>query len=435
MRNRSVTIYASDENEFKTLIPGKKVDLPNQSLSFSTRKRTSKISSHLESLNNSLNDSVSSEGFHSDSSDDMLGYKTNFSIEVKQPTLREQLVQDEQDLKTQLEQMNLNIHQRLKDQDKESPRTSKPSNVQINGGNYGVNPINKFLKRHSTILKINNNLLCNYNNQSLGINFSASPVKPRNKDSAQSSRATNLYNSSNKINSLTDQSTHDSVNKIIGGGNSQSNDTEDFISQNLHIEEKFVKCILIGDKQVGKTLLRNKILEDNSEPNKTANLEIKKKLIFLQNKAVKMELWDTNVQILNSPIIQTYYKICNGFIFICDINREESIEFITKQIDKALSHKSIKKANCIIIANTKPIPVQKNTSSNKILNHKKGSISENEAQDQTEKNLALLKKISSQQEIKLEFVDINHLEIETTDKEAFSSNSNIVAEFLTELIN
>lgn len=84
---------------------------------------------------------------------------------------------------------------------------------------------------------------------------------------------------------------------------------KDLVHQNLHIEDKFVKCILIGDKQVGKTLLRNKLLEDFTEPSVTKNLEIKKKLIFANNKAVKLELWDTNTQILNTPITKSKLNI------------------------------------------------------------------------------------------------------------------------------
>lgn len=80
---------------------------------------------------------------------------------------------------------------------------------------------------------------------------------------------------------------------------------KDLIHQNLHIEDKFVKCILIGDRQVGKTLLRNRLLEDLSEPSLTKNLEIKKKLVFANNKAVKLEIWDTNIQLLNTPITKS----------------------------------------------------------------------------------------------------------------------------------
>lgn len=80
---------------------------------------------------------------------------------------------------------------------------------------------------------------------------------------------------------------------------------KNLVHQNLQIEDKFVKCILIGDKQVGKTLLRHKLLEDLSEPSVTKNLEIKKKLIFANNKAIKLELWDTTTQLLNTPITKS----------------------------------------------------------------------------------------------------------------------------------
>ena len=58
---------------------------------------------------------------------------------------------------------------------------------------------------------------------------------------------------------------------------------------------------------------------------------------------MKIELWDTNVKILSSPIIQSifylilaYFKICGGFILICDVSIYESINFLEKQIEKII---------------------------------------------------------------------------------------------------
>ena len=78
----------------------------------------------------------------------------------------------------------------------------------------------------------------------------------------------------------------------------------EFISQNT-IEEKIVKIILIGDKQVGKTTLRNKLIEDFSEIFPTSTLEIKKKLIISNEKITKLEIWDTNFTLISSPIMKS----------------------------------------------------------------------------------------------------------------------------------
>ncbi|MFO0515246.1 MAG: hypothetical protein ACK5YA_00165 [bacterium] len=114
-----------------------------------------------------------------------------------------------------------------------------------------------------------------------------------------------INQSSENTSDMTLHSTQESAKDFHIEFDGISTQNKDLVNQNLHIEDKFVKCILIGDKQVGKTLLRNKLLEDKSEPSLTKNLEIKKKLIFANNKAVKLELWDTNTQLLNTPITKS----------------------------------------------------------------------------------------------------------------------------------
>ncbi len=63
----------------------------------------------------------------------------------------------------------------------------------------------------------------------------------------------------------------------------------------------------------------------------------------INEKYIKLELWDTNVKILNSQVIESkhililaYYKICNGFIMVCDISIFDSIKFLEKQIEKII---------------------------------------------------------------------------------------------------
>lgn len=80
---------------------------------------------------------------------------------------------------------------------------------------------------------------------------------------------------------------------------------EEFVQRNLTVQEKYIKCILLGDKQVGKTMLRNKLLDENGCISPTTTLDIKKKIIFYRNSPIKLEIWDTNHQIQCSPIIQS----------------------------------------------------------------------------------------------------------------------------------
>jgi hypothetical protein len=67
-------------------------------------------------------------------------------------------------------------------------------------------------------------------------------------------------------------------------------------------------------------------------------------------KFIKIEIWDTNVSIINSHLIQTYYKITNGFVMLCEVKNIDSIKFIEKQIEKIIKYSSSNLANIHLFA-------------------------------------------------------------------------------------
>jgi hypothetical protein len=81
-------------------------------------------------------------------------------------------------------------------------------------------------------------------------------------------------------------------------------------SKNIECVDDTLKFIFIGDQQVGKTFMINKLLDDKAvrgEYQHTNSFVIKKKNIKLLGKRIKLELFDTNVSIINS-------EICTGKI-------------------------------------------------------------------------------------------------------------------------
>lgn len=122
-----------------------------------------------------------------------------------------------------------------------------------------------------------------------------------------------------------------------------------FIEQNVTSFDEIIKLIVLGQSKVGKSTFINRITgESDSSP--TESLEIKKVIKQIDNKKVKLELWDTNENIINSSLITTYYKIAGGFIIIIDANTD--FAFITKQIEliNSITNSS---AHFYIIYNTK----------------------------------------------------------------------------------
>ncbi len=158
----------------------------------------------------------------------------------------------------------------------------------------------------------------------------------------------NTINNSNGLSSISTNFTNTIPCSTV------KNSFENIISQNLIVSDELIKLILVGDKSVGKTLFINKIMQDNDNNISyipTASLDIKRHLLNISDKYIRIELWDTNCNILNSGLIHTYFKICNGFILICDISNIDSIKFLEKQIENIIYHSSFQ--NIHIIANIK----------------------------------------------------------------------------------
>jgi GTPase SAR1 family protein len=147
---------------------------------------------------------------------------------------------------------------------------------------------------------------------------------------------------------------------------------ENIISQNLKYTDEILKFVIIGDKACGKSTFMNNICEESASDYShltsyekesqnhikiqsyvpTRSLEIKRYNFKSINKLVKLEFWDTNVNILSSPIIKTYYKICNGFVLICEIGNFESIMFMENKIKNLLNMLKVND-NIIVFANIK----------------------------------------------------------------------------------
>ena len=77
------------------------------------------------------------------------------------------------------------------------------------------------------------------------------------------------------------------------------------LSKNIDCVDDVMKFMFIGDQYVGKSFLINKLLDDTAGRDSyshTNSFEIKKKNVNLLGKRIKLELWDTNIEIMNSEI-------------------------------------------------------------------------------------------------------------------------------------
>jgi hypothetical protein len=79
------------------------------------------------------------------------------------------------------------------------------------------------------------------------------------------------------------------------------------LTQNIKLTDEVLKIILIGDENVGKTMLIEKLINTTvgCDLVHTGSLEIKKKRIKLLERILTLEFWDTNKKILSSKLSES----------------------------------------------------------------------------------------------------------------------------------
>ena len=113
------------------------------------------------------------------------------------------------------------------------------------------------------------------------------------------------------------------------------------------------KLILIGDSCVGKSNILLKYLKNEFDPNSraTVGVEFGTKNILINNKKIKIQIWDTAGEERYRSITSAYYKGAKGALIVYDITKKSSFNNIDKWISdlKLNGDKNI----CIIILGNK----------------------------------------------------------------------------------
>ena len=94
------------------------------------------------------------------------------------------------------------------------------------------------------------------------------------------------------------------------------------------------KLILIGDSCVGKSNILLKYLKNEFDPNSraTVGVEFGTKNILINNKKIKIQIWDTAGEERYRSITSAYYKGAKGAFIVYDITRKSTFDNIDKWI-------------------------------------------------------------------------------------------------------
>lgn len=98
------------------------------------------------------------------------------------------------------------------------------------------------------------------------------------------------------------------------------------------------KILLLGDFCVGKTSLIRRYVDNtfNDSYLTTIGVKISKKLLILNDIECELLIWDVEGATPMKSIPHSYFKGASGAIFVCDVNRSETIESLNEHINTFL---------------------------------------------------------------------------------------------------
>jgi len=113
-----------------------------------------------------------------------------------------------------------------------------------------------------------------------------------------------------------------------------------------------LKYIIIGSPSVGKSRIVERFIKNSFIENYeiTVGVEFGEKNIEIEDKIIRIQIWDTAGQELYKSITRTYYKSCVCAIIVYDITSRKSFNDITNWIEDCIKY-SPKTVLMVLIGN------------------------------------------------------------------------------------
>ncbi|KAE8813949.1 small GTP-binding protein [Hordeum vulgare] len=100
------------------------------------------------------------------------------------------------------------------------------------------------------------------------------------------------------------------------------------------------KYIIIGDTGVGKSCLLLQFTDKRFQPvhDLTIGVEFGARMITVDNKPIKLQIWDTAGQESFRSITRSYYRGAAGALLVYDITRRETFNHLASWLEDARQH-------------------------------------------------------------------------------------------------
>ena len=194
-----------------------------------------------------------------------------------------------------------------------------------------------------------------------------------------------------------------------------------------------LKILLIGDSYVGKTSLLLQYIERECPENHMATIgvEFRDKIIQIDNKKVKLQVWDTSGQERYRSITKNFYRNADGVMFVCDVTKEKTFDNIKNWLIDSEQNANNSNFKKILVGNKIDLKAERAINTQQLqnfANKKEMNFYETSAKDGTnvDKIFTELAKLiledKSDQQIKEEFSHKNR-SLSVYSKESEESNN------------
>ena len=194
-----------------------------------------------------------------------------------------------------------------------------------------------------------------------------------------------------------------------------------------------LKILLIGDSYVGKTSLLLQYIERECPENHMATIgvEFRDKIIQIDNKKVKLQVWDTSGQERYRSITKNFYRNADGVMFVCDVTKEKTFDNIKNWIIDSEQNANNSNFKKILVGNKIDLKEERVIDTEQLqnfANKKEMNFYETSAKDGTNVDLIftelakLILEDKSDQQIKEEFSHKNR-SLSVYSKESEESNN------------